>query len=76
LVNFYQTTRCYNPEDSNLRPCVGSKVTGSVRVGYGFKPPMKHLGRHEKSVLEHNLFRKYRFDNEETEVAACFQSVQ
>jgi hypothetical protein len=19
LVNFYQTTRCYNPEDSNLR---------------------------------------------------------
>jgi hypothetical protein len=20
LVNFYQTTRCYNPEDSNLRP--------------------------------------------------------
>jgi hypothetical protein len=23
LVNFYQTTRCYNPEDSNLqnRPC-------------------------------------------------------
>jgi hypothetical protein len=20
LVNFYQTTRCYNPEDSNLHP--------------------------------------------------------
>jgi hypothetical protein len=20
LVNFYQTTRCYNPEDSNLQP--------------------------------------------------------
>jgi hypothetical protein len=21
LVNFYQTTRCYNPEDSHLRLC-------------------------------------------------------
>jgi hypothetical protein len=21
LVNFYQTTRCYNPEDSNLEVC-------------------------------------------------------
>jgi hypothetical protein len=25
LVNFYQTTRCYNPEDSNLHRC---KVNG------------------------------------------------
>jgi hypothetical protein len=30
LVNFYQTTRCYNPEDSNLRslPCPQEPATG------------------------------------------------
>jgi hypothetical protein len=26
LVNFYQTTRCYNPEDSNLLGFIGFRI--------------------------------------------------
>jgi hypothetical protein len=33
LVNFYQTTRCYNPEDSNLRLSVFA-ITGFYCIGY------------------------------------------
>jgi hypothetical protein len=32
LVNFYQTTRCYNPEDSNLHDNERSGSTVSVSV--------------------------------------------
>jgi hypothetical protein len=42
LVNFYQTTRCYNPEDSHLHPHLCSslnvrgqyKTTGKITVLY------------------------------------------
>jgi hypothetical protein len=30
LVNFYQTTRCYNPEDSNLHD---NEPSGSIKCG-------------------------------------------
>jgi hypothetical protein len=30
VVNFYQTTRCYNPEDSHLQ---GNEPSGSIKCG-------------------------------------------
>jgi hypothetical protein len=33
LVNFYQTTRCYNPEDSNLQVTIGWLNMYIIRYG-------------------------------------------
>jgi hypothetical protein len=32
LVNFYQTTRCYNPEDSNLLKDIGCEAVDWVHL--------------------------------------------
>jgi hypothetical protein len=34
LVNFYQTTRCYNPEDNHLRTHRRENLKTNFKVGY------------------------------------------
>jgi hypothetical protein len=47
LVNFYQTTRCYNPEDSNLH----LYNSFSFSFNSAFKTVKLSLSRNEKGLI-------------------------
>jgi hypothetical protein len=47
LVNFYQTTRRYNPEDSHLRKLNSSRIFGEKSPG---KLPLRRQRRLEENI--------------------------